>query len=264
MGLDALRRLGIEDGPFFEWRRLTLAAVDGEQHERMRSVVGRSFTPRRVNVLREALRAHAESMLDAATEKGGFDVVADYATPLPLWVICRFLGLPEEFDDEIATFLVGTEEGFTDPMTPQRRARAEAGIAALYEVVARLIDERSQSPREDLVSDLVEAKHAGRLDGDELHALVVNIIGGAVGSSRAAISNSALLFLQFRDQTRLVQHDPTLVRPAIEECLRFHPPFRAGRRKVVTSTKQFGLELMPGETVYLARQAANRDPAALE
>lgn len=127
--------------------------------------------------------------------------------------------------------------------------------------MARLIDERSQSPREDLVSDLVEAKHAGRLDGDELHALVVNIIGGAVGSGRAAISNSALLFLQFRDQTRLVQHDPTLVRPAIEECLRFHPPFRAGRRKVVTSTKQFGLELMPGETVYLARQAANRDPA---
>ncbi len=261
LGLDALRRLGIEDGPFFAWRRLTLAALDGAQHERLRSVVGRSFTPRRVGVLREALRAHAESLLDEAAERGRFDVVADYATPLPLWVICRFLGLPEDADHEISVFLVGTEEGFTDPMTPERRARAEAGIVALYDVVSRLIDERRRSPREDLVSDLVEAKHAGRLDNDELHALVVNIIGGAVGSSRAAIANGALLFLTHRDQTRLVQNDTALLRAAVEESLRFHPPFRSGRRKVIAHTEQFGLRLVPGQTVYLARQAANRDPA---
>src|SRR5690349_1987426 len=126
LGLDALHRLGITDGPFHAWRRLTLAAVDGEQHERLRSVVGRSFTPRRVGALRQAIREHAEGLLEAAAAGGRFDVVADYAAPLPLWVICRFIGLPRDVDDEIATFLVGTEEGFTDPMKPERRARAEA------------------------------------------------------------------------------------------------------------------------------------------
>ncbi len=260
LGLDSLHRLGITEGPFHAWRRLTLAAVDGEQHDRLRSVVGRSFTPRRVGALRGAIRAHAEALLDAATASARFDVVAAYASPLPLWVICRFIGLTEDVDNEIATFLVGTEEGFVDPMTPDRRARAEAGIVALYEVVSRLIEERRRAPREDLVTDLVEAERAGSLDSDELHALVVNIVGGAIGSSRAAISNGALLFLQHPEQARAVRDDPSLTRQAVEECLRFHPPFRSGRRKVVTPVDRLGLQLELGDTVYLSRQAANRDP----
>ena len=261
LGLDALHRLGITDGPFHAWRRLTLAACDGEQHERLRAVVGRSFTPRRTGALRDAIRAHAEELLDRAIERGGLDLVAEYATPLPLWVICRFLGLPTSFDTEVATFLVGTEEGFADPMTPERRARAESSIVALYAMVTDLIADRRRVPREDLVSDLVEAQTAGRIDDDELHALVVNIIGGAVGSSRAAIANGALLFLQHPDQAHTVRDDPELIRPAVEECLRYHPPFRAGRRKALASVERFGLSLAPGDTVYLARQAANRDPA---
>lgn len=261
LGLDALHRLGITDGPFYEWRRLTLAVLDGEQHERLRSVVGRSFTPRRAGMLRAAIRAHADAVLDRAMQAGVFDVVADLASPLPLWVICRFLGLPESVDHDLATFLVGTEEGFADPMTPERRARAEASICALYDMVETLIAERRRDPREDLISDLVEAEAAGRLTNDELLALVVNIVGGAVGSSRAAIANSALLLLQHPDQARAVRDDPGLVRPAVEECLRFHPPFRAGRRKAVRQVERFGVVLEPGDTVYLARQAANRDPA---
>jgi cytochrome P450 len=261
LGLDALHRLGITDGPFHAWRRLTLAAIDGDQHERLRSVVGRSFTPRRTGALRDAVRAHAEELLDAAVERGSFDVVAEYASPLPLWVICRFLGLAESVDHEVATFLVGTEEGFVDPMTPERRARAEASIIALYTMVTELIADRRRTPREDLLTDLVGAERAGRLGDDELHALVVNIIGGAIGSSRAAIANGALLLLGHPDQARAVRDDPTLVAPAVEECLRFHPPFRAGRRKVTCAVERFGVGLRPGDTVYLARQAANRDPA---
>jgi cytochrome P450 len=261
LGLDALHRLGITDGPFHAWRRLTLAAIDGEQHERLRSVVGRSFTPRRTGALRPAIRAHAEQLLDAAVERGSFDVVTEYASPLPLWVICRFLGLAESVDHEVATFLVGTEEGFVDPMTPERRARAEASIVALYGMVTELIAERRRSPREDLLTDLVDAERAGRLGDDELHALVVNIIGGAIGSSRAAIANGALLFLRHPEQAHAMRDDPALVAPAVEECLRFHPPFRAGRRKVTRSVERFGVTLQPGDTVYLARQAANRDPA---
>ncbi|MGE0878468.1 MAG: cytochrome P450 [Acidimicrobiia bacterium] len=261
LGLDALVRLGITDGPFYDWRRLTLAALDGTDHERLRSTVGRSFTPRRVGALRDALKEHAEMLLDLAVDKGTtFDVVADYATPLPLWAICRFLGLPPDVDIDIAVFLVGTEEGFADPMTPERRARAEASIIALYDVVSTLIDERTRRPREDLITDLVEAQRAGTISVDELHALVVNIIGGAVGSSRAAIANGALLFLQHRDQAALLDAQPELTKAAVEECLRMHPPFRSGRRKVVEAVDRFGVHLEPAETVLLARQAANRDP----
>jgi cytochrome P450 len=91
-------------------------------------------------------------------------------------------------------------------------------------------------------------------------ALVVNVIGGAVGSTRAGIANSVYLLLAHRDQAEWVRDDPSRVRLAVEECLRYAPPFRGGRRKAVVATSRFGLDLAPGDTVYVARPAVNRDP----
>ncbi|MEO8697561.1 MAG: cytochrome P450 [Acidimicrobiales bacterium] len=260
LGLDALRRLGITEGPLYEWRGLTLAANDGEVHERLRALVGRAFTPRRVERLRAGLYDRAKAILESATETGRFDVVADYAHDLPLWLLCQFLGLPLGDYTDIARFLVGTEEGFAEPMTPERRARAEGGITALYDYVEGLVDDRLARPREDLITDLVQSEREGRLDRAELLALVVNVIGGAVGSTRAGIANSVYLLLAHREQAEWVRDDHSRVRLAVEECLRYAPPFRAGRRKAVVATSRFGLELQPGDTVYLARPAVNRDP----
>jgi cytochrome P450 len=260
LGLDALRRLGIDDGPLFEWRALTIAAVDGAPHERLRGIVGRAFSPRRVERTRAGLLERARSILDDATSRGELDIVTDYANELPLWLLCQFMGLPFEDYAAIATFLVGTEEGFMEPMTPERRARAESGITALYAYVDSLVEDRLAAPREDLVSDVVAAHHEGRLSLDEMRALIVNVIGGAVGSTRAAIANSAYLLLSHPEQAQWVREDPARVRVAVEECLRYAPPFRAGRRKAVVATERFGLTLEPGDTVYVARPAANRDP----
>jgi cytochrome P450 len=145
-------------------------------------------------------------------------------------------------------------------MTDERRARAESGITALYGFVNAMVDDRLHAPREDMVSDLLVAEREGRISRPELLALVVNVIGGAVGSSRAAIANSTLLMLSHPEQARWVRDDPARLRGAIEECLRFAPPFRAGRRKALVATAQFGLQLQPGDTVYIARAAVNRDP----
>jgi cytochrome P450 len=260
LGVGALERLGICDGPFYEWRRLTMAACDGADHDRKRFLVARAFTPRRVERLRASLATHAASRLAAATARDGtFDVVADYAADLPLWLICEFLGLPVASRAEIDEFLTGTEEAFADPMTAERRQNAETGIVELSHFVERLIAERLRTPGEDLVSDLLEAESAGRVGRAELIALVVNVIGGAVGSSRAGIANSILLLLRHPEQARWVRQDPNRIRPAIEECLRYYPPFRAGRRKVLTDVDRFGVHLEAGATVYMARQAANRD-----
>jgi len=260
-GLRALERLGMHDGPFYEWRRLTMPAHDGPVHERLRGAVVRAFTPRRVEPLRAELRAHARAVLGELRDRESFDVVADYADDLPLWLICRFLGLPVEARTEIATFLAGTEAGFVDPLTPERRQVAEDGIVALYAYVELLIAARVTDPQDDIVSDLLEAEADGRMSRDELVALVVNVLGGAIGSSRAAIANSILLLLSHPEQAAWVREacDERLS-PAIEECLRFHPPFRTGRKLVVDDNDVFGVPLRAGDTVFLARQAANRDP----
>jgi cytochrome P450 len=260
-GLRALERLGVHDGPFYDWRRLTMPAHDGPTHERLRATVVRAFTPRRVDGLRISLREHATKVLQILAARDAFDVVSDYADDLPLWLVCSFLGLPTSAREEIATFLEGTEAGFTDPLTPEARRTAEDGIVALGAYVERLVAERARSSQEDLVSDLIEAEGAGRLSRAELVALVVNVLGGAIGSSRAAIANSLLVLLRHPEQTAWVRAsiDERLA-PAIEECLRYHPPFRSGRKLVRDDNDVFDVQLSAGDTVFLARQAANRDP----
>jgi cytochrome P450 len=260
MGLGSLERLGMTDGPFYEWRRRTMNVVDGDAHARLRGLVARAFTPRRVEAVRADTSAHARALLDAAAEHDRHDFLADYAADLPLWLVCRFLGLPVDARREIGRFLAGTEEAFTDPLTAEGRARAEAGIVALGDYVEALIAERRVAPAEDLVTDLLEAHAEGRVDHDELVALVVNVIGGAVGSSRAAIANALLVLTQHPDVADWVRTDPDHVRPTVEEALRYHPPFRAGRRVATRAVRAFGLDLEPGDTVYLSRQAANHDP----
>ena len=260
-GLRALERLGVHEGPFYEWRRLTMPAHDGPVHERLRGTVVRAFTPRRVEPLRAELRVHAQAVLQELRHRDSFDVVADYADDLPLWLICRFLGLPVDARTEIATFLAGTEAGFVDPLTPEGRRIAEEGIVALYAYVELLIADREADPQDDIVSDLLQAESEDRMSRDELVALVVNVLGGAIGSSRAAIANSILLLLSHTEQTEWLRdaYDERLS-PAIEECLRYHPPFRTGRKLVVDDNDVFGVPLRAGDTLFLARQAANRDP----
>jgi cytochrome P450 len=260
LGLGALERLGLRDGPFHEWRGRTMAAHDGDVHARLRGTVSRAFTPSRVEPLRTRLQEHARRSIGTWSSAGEVDLV-DYARDLPLWLICEFLGLPQEARVEIDGFLAGTEEAFTEPLTPDARRHAEEGIVALSRFVETLVVAREAQPEEDLVTDLLDAERAGRLHRAELVALAVNVIGGAVGSSRAAIANSLLVLLQHPDQARWVGADHERVTGAVEECLRFHPPFRSGRRKATTAVTRFGIDLPAGATVFLARQAANRDPS---
>jgi hypothetical protein len=207
------------------------------------------------------LRAHAVDVLAQMAHQDRPDIVSDYAGDLPLWLICEFLGLPQSSRHEIDAFLAGTEEGFTDPPTAEGRQRAEDGIVALSRYVEELVAQRTRTPGEDLVSDLITNQSMGVLSTEELIALVVNVIGGSVGSSRAGIANSILLMLQHPEQAEWTRSAPARIRPAVEECLRYHPPFRTGRRRVREATDRFGLHFEPGDTVLLARQAANRDPA---
>jgi len=262
LGLDALDRLGITEGPFRAWRRLSLNAQPGDDHARLRGLVGRAFTPRQVQRVRPLVHEHAHRLLDAVAGAGEMDVIADYAHDIPLYGICAFLGIDEGDRDEIQEFMVGTDEGFSWPMTDERKQRANDGIVALYEYVDRLVVRRRSDPGDDLVSALVHVEEAGdRLTRDELLAMVVNIIGGAVGSSEAAISNAAYLFSLHPDQAQIVRDDPTVDRDVVEECLRYAPPFRSTRRKALEPLDIIGLHLDTGATILVSRQAANRDPA---
>jgi len=262
MGVFDLERIGICDGPFYEWRARTLNVMNGADHQRLRFYVGRAFFPKQIDRLRSLVRSRTHALLDAAIARGEMDFLTDFAADLPLWTMCQFLGIDDEDRLSIGSFLTGTEEGFTQRMTPELRRKVEASIVALNDYVAELIRRRTREPKDDIVSTLARLRAAGEgPDDDETLALVVNIIGGSVGSTSSALSNSLLLFAEHPDQADWLRARPDRAKAAIEECLRYHPPFRVARRRVVAPISAFGRELEPGDTVFVPRQAANRDPA---
>jgi cytochrome P450 len=264
-GMADLERIGIFDGPFYEWRRHTLAVMDGRDHVRLRSYVGPAFAPKQMERLRAVARERAHALIDTRAEAGKMEVLKDFASDLPLFSMCRFIGIDDADRERIGAFLVGTEEGFTSPMTPERRARVERAITALNDFVAELIERRRAAPRDDLVGMLIarQAEPDGPSD-EELLALIVNIVGGSVGSTRAAFANSILEFARHPDQAEIVRADSDTVQRAVEECLRYHPPFRFGRRVAKEAVTLFDLDLKSGQSVFVPRQGVNRDPARFD
>ncbi|MCB0997618.1 MAG: cytochrome P450 [Acidimicrobiales bacterium] len=265
LGLEALDRLGITEGPFRDWRALSLNARDRDDHRRLRTLVGRAFTPLQTQRVRPLVREFVHDLLDELVDAGTMDVQQQFAREVPLFAICVFLGIPEEDRYEIEALHFGTEEGFGWPMTPERKQRADDGIIGLYDYSRRLVERRRSDPQDDLVTALVNVEEAGdRLSEDELLAMVVNLIGGAIGSTSSAITNAAYLFATHPDQARLLRTETSLDREAVEEVLRFAPPFRSTRRKALDAVEVAGLSLAPGDSVFLSRQAANRDPERFE
>jgi cytochrome P450 len=264
LGLESLDRLGVTDGPFRAWRARSLNAQVGEDHARLRLLVGRAFSPRQVDRVRAMVADFVADRLQALGD-GEVDVHHDLGHPVPLFSICAFLGIPVDDRERIDGFMVGTEEGFSYPMTPEKQARADGGMTALYEFVGELVEERSRRPGDDLVSALVAAEVEGdRLSREELLAMVANLIGGAVGSSDAGIANTVFLFARHPAEADAVRADPALIPAAVEEVLRYAPPFRSTRRRAVTDVELAGEHLPAGRSVYISRQAANRDPERWE
>ncbi len=264
-GMEDLERVGVCDGPFYEWRKRTLPVLDGSEHLRLRFFVNSAFSPRQMQRLQEVARERAHALIDRHAESGRMEVLRDFSDDLPLWSMCRFIGLDEEDWLEILECLVGTEDMFSPALTAQQRERGEASIVALNDYVARLVNERRRSPRKDLVSELValQAK-SGEPGEQDFIALLVNVIGGAVGSTRAAISNAILEFARHPEQAALVRDDAALIGPAVEECLRFHPPFRLARRVARERLQMFGVVLEAGQSVLMLRGTYNRDPERFE
>jgi cytochrome P450 len=279
MGVAALDRLHMTNGAFRAWRALSLNAQVGEDHARLRALVGRAFSPRQVDRVRVLVRAHVHTVLDqlaaradgngnrdgdgdADGDAGIVDVHHELGHAIPLFSICAFLGIASEDRHRIDEFMVGTEEGFSYPMTPEKQARADAGIEALYAYGTDLVERRRREPGDDLVTALVAAEIEGdRLREDELLAMVVNLIGGAVGSSDSAIANTVHLMATYPSEFDAARDDARLVPRLVEEILRFRPPFRSTRRKALAPLEIAGVPLAAGETVFLSRQGANRDPS---
>ncbi|WP_406141854.1 cytochrome P450 [Streptomyces sp. NBC_01089] len=234
-----------------------LLNMDPPDHTRIRRLVSRVFTPRHIARLREPIRETADSLLDAIEPHGHADLIASYAAPLPIAVICDLLGVaPHDRRDF---------RSWTDALIapdPAQPSRAKEAIRSMLAFFTQLIADKRAAPADDLLSALTAVRDDGdRLSEDELMSLAFVILFAGYENTVHLIGNSALALLTHPGQLSALRADPGRLGGAVEELARYDGPVPVAIRRFPTEDITIGGVGVPaGETVLLSLAAAHRDP----
>jgi cytochrome P450 len=254
---------GIRSGPLAEWWPLILFNTNPPVHTRLRGLLSRAFTPRRIEGLRPRIRALAHALLDRRAAHGTADLVADFAHELPIIAICELLGVPR---GDHARFIEASTElahAFSLEIPPALLARIERALLFFYAYTDELLELRRRQPGPDLLSALIAAEESGdRLSPQELRALTLNLLLAGHDTTRSLLSIGSWLLASRPEVLRLLQRKPERIPAAVEEMLRFEPVAEGVARRVAEPLELGGTRLERGELLFLSLLSANRDPAA--
>ncbi|EEP74804.1 cytochrome P450 [Micromonospora sp. KC207] len=237
-----------------------IMGMDPPDHTRLRRLVGKAFTARRVEAMRADVRNRARRLVDAMVAKGPpADLVEEFARPLPVSVICDLLGVP--FADH-QIFREWTE-GLTDDATAKREVFFELGDA-LGDYMAGLVAQRRREPTDDLLGALVRARDNGdKLSEDELISIAgPGLLTGGVETVSSGLPSFVFTLLTHPEQLALLGGSPELMPTAVEELLRFVPINTAAMfARYALADVAFGdVVVRAGDPVLPALAAGNRDP----
>jgi hypothetical protein len=260
------RRFGpqVLDEQVYRSMSLWMLQMDPPDHGRLRGLVVKAFTARRVEDMRPRIQEIVDRTLDRVAPCGQMDLIADFALRLPVTVICDMLGIPEEDHEMIFSGARGGGR-LLDPV-PLSRAeidQANADNLATAAYFHSLFELRRRQPGDDLISQLVQAEEEGhKLTNEELTANVILLFGAGHETTVNLIGNGLLALHRNPDQLRLLKENPTLVSNAVEELLRYDSSVQMTGRTTLEDVSVGGIDVAKGETVLCLLGAANRDPAA--
>lgn len=239
----------------------TMLDLDPPDHTRLRSLVSKAFTPRSVSALGPRIQEIVDELLDAAAGKERFDLIRDFAFPLPVIVIAEMLGIPAEDRDRFEVWsndLALAVEPILSDEEVERVERASDGIVAYFEGI---IEQRRKRPEEDLLSALLAAEEEGdRLSHDELLGTLMLLLVAGNETTRSLIGNGMLALLEHPDQLQRLRESPQLLETAIDELLRYDSPVQFIVRVALEEMEFRGRRFRAGQRIMVLVGAANRDP----
>ncbi|WP_188195934.1 cytochrome P450 family protein [Nonomuraea sp. SYSU D8015] len=229
----------------------TLGAYDPPDHTRLRRLVSREFTARRVELLRPRIQQIADELLDGLAGQEEADLIASFAYPLPVTVICELLGVPEADHD--------TWGAWSRALTAPDPDAIATGARNLIGYMAKLIEAKRADPGEDLLSALVQARD--RLSDEEPISVAITILLAGHETTVNLIGNGALHLLTHPDQADRLRGDAAAMSVAVEELLRHSGPADiAPMRYTLEPVEIAGVVIPAGEAVQIVYATANRDP----
>ena len=241
--------------------------MDAPRHTKLRLIVNRGFTPRRVADIEESVRTQAREIVDRVAPLGECDFVREIAAKLPLQIICDMLGIPREDNNRIFE-LTNKILGVGDPEYVMTLEELMGAGMELFQYGLNVAEDRLQNPRDDITSALMHAEvddetGTHKLTASELGSFFLLLVVAGNETTRTAISHGLLALTQHPDQRRVWLDDFDAVSPtAVEEIVRWATPVIHFRRTAVADTVVGNQEIKAGEKVVMFYNSANRDERA--
>jgi cytochrome P450 len=233
---------------------------DPPVHTRLRKLVSRAFTPRRIRELEPRIHEFTKSLLDRTTAKGEIEMMSAIANPLPVMVIAEILGVPPADYERFKHWSDVVIESDNTPPGVALPESVKTAFTELRDYFIDVIEARRRNPGGDLVSVLVAAHEGDALTSEELIAFVTLLLLAGNETTTNLIGNGMLALGRNPDQMNLLRRDPSLAGRAIEEMLRYDCPVQSTVRYPKVDVEIDGVELKASTPIFVIVAAANRDP----
>jgi cytochrome P450 len=267
----SLGRIFREKTPDFEWEIFNWLHADSildsepPKHTRLRSLVAKAFNRQKIEGMRPAVERITIQLLDAIDLKvkagKSFDLITDYAEPLPVKIIADLLGFPESEEHLLRPWSQAIVKMYEVNPTIQYQTEAKLAASEFAQYVRDLAESRKKNPGQDLISDLASVEENGeKLNMQELVATCVLLLNAGHEASVNAFGNGMVAALQRPDQIKLLRESPgEITNTAIEEFMRFDAPLHLFERTATADTEIGGVAIKEGEKIAALIGSANRD-----
>jgi cytochrome P450 PksS len=248
--------------PMFRPLERNMLDLDTPDHTRLRALVHKGFTPRLVERMRERVQTLADELLEGVARRGEMDLINDYALPLPMTIITEILGVPTRDRHKFHKW----SKAVVSLSSPDPTVRVIPSVWMFIRYLRRFFKVRRRDPQDDLASALIQAEEAGdKLSEDELLAMVFLLLIAGHETTVNLIGSGTLALLEHPDQLEKLRGEPSLIKSAVEELLRYTAPvFMSTERYARADVTIHGVTIPRGELTLGVIGSANRDETVFE
>jgi hypothetical protein len=252
------------DGPLYRHHTTSLVFNDPPLHTRVRKLLSPAFTPRALKALEPQLAALIDRLLDAAEAKGEIDLIDDFAAAVPIEVIGDLLRVPRDARGPLRGWSLAILGALEPVLPPEKLERGNRAVEEFSAYLDDLIAERRRKPGDD-PGDVLSALIFGEVEGDRLthEELVQNcifLLNAGHETTTNLIGNGVAALIDKPGELTRLRAQPSLIRPAVEEFLRYESSNQLGNRRLIEDAEVGGVAMQAGTLVTLGIGAANRDP----
>ncbi|SEK17696.1 cytochrome P450 [Pacificibacter marinus] len=246
--------------PFYDVDDHSMLELEGDRHRRLRSLVLRAFTSRRIKELTPEITAISNDLIDGFPS-GDFDLLKQFATPLPIRIISRLLGVPEDMSDQLLAWSNAMVALYTPMCSRETEDAAALAATEFSDFMRSYIDQRRSLPADDLITHLIAAEQDGeKLSTQELITTCILLLNAGHEATVHALGLGVKTLLEHQTPKEMLGNDA--IDGTVEELLRFDPPLHLFQRWVNDDTTFLGQDFKKGDKIGLLLGAANRDDDA--